>query len=86
MSHKKIEIRYFANIRELIGKAEETYETSADTVAALRCELAARDERYDNALKSGRVLRTAVNHMMVDEQTAFADGDEVAFFPPVTGG
>lgn len=86
MSQKKISIRYFAKIREMVGKSEEECETQAATVADLRAELVARGGVYENALKASQVLRTAVNQYMVAEETPIADGDEVAFFPPVTGG
>ena len=86
MNSKKIYIRYFAKVRELIGCSEEGYQTQSDTVAALRVELANRGGAYKEALEAGQVLRTAVNQYMVAEDTAIGDGDEVAFFPPVTGG
>lgn len=86
MSTKKIEIRYFASVREALGKASEIYETQAKTVQEIRAELAGREEPYQSALQAGKVLRTAVNHVMVPESTFIDDGDEVAFFPPVTGG
>lgn len=86
MNEKKIEIRYFASVREALGKATEICETQAKTVQELRAELSGRDDLYQSALQAGKVLRTAVNHVMVPESTLINDGDEVAFFPPVTGG
>ena len=86
MSSKKIDIRYFAKVREVIGLSEEVFETQAATVAELRTELMNRGGGYEAALQAGQVLRTAVNQYMVAEETPINDGDEVAFFPPVTGG
>ena len=86
MSEKQINLRYFAKVRETLGKGQETYQTKAATVAELRVELAAQGGVYAEALKEGQVLRTAVNQYMVAEDTTISAGDEVAFFPPVTGG
>lgn len=86
MSYKKVNIRYFAKIREMIGCSEEQYQTQANDVAGLRMELAAKNNIYTAALGNDQVLRTAVNQYMVSEETEIHDGDEVAFFPPVTGG
>jgi len=82
----KIEVRYFASVREALG-AGENVEAGADSrVADLRDRLAARGGRHAETLGRQRVLRTARNRVLCDEQTALADGDEVGFFPPVTGG
>ena len=86
MSEKQINLRYFAKVRETVGKTQESYQTSATTVGELRIELAAQGGAYAEALKEGQVLRMAVNQYMVPEDTAINAGDEVAFFPPVTGG
>lgn len=86
MSYKQINIRYFAKIREMIGTSEEQYQTQANNVADLRVELAIKSDAYTAALGVDQVLRTAVNQYMVSEETEIHDGDEVAFFPPVTGG
>lgn len=82
-----IQLRYFASVREAIGRAEERFETRAATLAALRDELIARGEPHAGALARGRAVRIALNQVMVrDEATPLPDGAEVAFFPPVTGG
>lgn len=77
-------ILYFASLREQIGYASETLELPADvaTVGALRRWLGVRH----TALLTAKNLRTAVNQHICDMETVLADGDEVAFFPPVTGG
>ena len=82
----KIQLRYFASIREAIGSGSETLETSATSLAALRDELIARGGAHAEALARGRAVRVSLNQTMADESAALADGAEVAFFPPVTGG
>lgn len=82
----KIQLRYFASIREAIGTGSETVETAAATLAALRDELIARGGAHAEALARGRAVRVSLNQTMADESATLADGAEVAFFPPVTGG
>ena len=82
----RISIKYFASIREAVGKGAESLETTATTVAALRDELIARGEGYAESLARGRAVRVALNQTLSDESAALMDGAEVAFFPPVTGG
>ncbi|WP_137895907.1 molybdopterin converting factor subunit 1 [Ramlibacter sp. 2FC] len=82
----KVHIRYFASIRESLGQGAETVETAAATLAVLREELIARGGAYAESLARGRAVRVALNQAMSEESAALADGAEVAFFPPVTGG
>ena len=82
----KIQVRYFASIREAIGQPGEVRETQATTLAALRDELIASSDTYAQCLARGRAVRMALNQNLSDEAAALADGAEVAFFPPVTGG
>ena len=82
----KIQLRYFASIREAIGHGSETIETAAATLAVLRDELIARGGAHAEALAHGRAVRMSLNQTMADESAALSDGAEVAFFPPVTGG
>jgi sulfur-carrier protein len=82
----KIQLRYFASIREAIGSGSETLDTAAATLAALRDELVARGGAHAEALARGRAVRVSLNQTMADESAALSDGAEVAFFPPVTGG
>ncbi len=82
----KIQLRYFASIREAIGSGSETLDTAAATLAALRDELIARGGAHAEALARGRAVRVSLNQTMADESAALSDGAEVAFFPPVTGG
>jgi molybdopterin synthase sulfur carrier subunit len=82
----KIQLRYFASIREAVGTGSESLDTVAATLAVLRDELIARGGGYAEALARGRAVRVSLNQTMVDEAAALSDGAEVAFFPPVTGG
>ena len=82
----KIQLRYFASIREAIGNGSETLDTAAATLAALRDELIARGGAHAEALARGRAVRVSLNQTMADEAAPLGDGAEVAFFPPVTGG
>ncbi len=81
----QLNIKYFASVREALGKDSERISTAASSVAGLRAELIAKGEPYASALANPR-LRAAVNHAMVADDAAVSGGDEVAFFPPVTGG
>ena len=81
-----ITVRYFASIREAMGASSEVLATTATTVGALREELMARSEAAANALAHGKAVRMALNQEMCQDDAALKAGDEVAFFPPVTGG
>lgn len=82
-----VKVLYFAGLREAVGTAVESVAVPAgvSTVADLRAHLAGRGERWA-ALARAKNLRAAVNQAMVDVSAKVVDGDEVAFFPPVTGG
>ena len=83
----KITVRYFASIREAIGTGLEPVQTTAATLGALRDELIARGGPHADSLARGKAVRMALDQLMVsDEAAPLADGAEVAFFPPVTGG
>ena len=82
----KVQVRYFASVREALGKGSESLETGAATLGALRDELVARGGSYAVALARGKAVRMALDQEMCDEAAALAEGAEVAFFPPVTGG
>jgi molybdopterin converting factor subunit 1 len=83
-----VEVLYFAWLRERIGCACETVVLPADVrdVAGLIALLRARGGGYEAAFSLGRVVRAAVNQDFALPDTKVAAGDEVAFFPPVTGG
>lgn len=85
-SGKNIKLIYFASVREAIGLSEEQWITQAQTVLELRKELIERGSPYAEGLAAQKVLRYGVNQYMVDGNALIKDGDDVAFFPPVTGG
>jgi molybdopterin synthase sulfur carrier subunit len=84
----KVKLLYFAGLREQLGKPGEELELSAamSTVAGLRTHLMARGGAWQSALAQGKALRVAVNQEVAQPATPVKPGDEVAFFPPVTGG
>ena len=82
----KVSVRYFASLREALGTSGETLDTQAATLGALRDELLARGGVHAQALARGKAVRLALNQVMSSEDAALAEGAEVAFFPPVTGG
>ena len=82
----QITVRYFASIREAMGTGSESLQTAAATVGALRAELMGKSEAAAQALAEGRAVRMALNQDMCDGAAVLKNGDEVAFFPPVTGG
>lgn len=81
-----LRVLYFASVREALGVASEDWPASAATVADLRAELVARGQPWAEALAADRALRCAINQQMCAPSSPLQDGDEVAFFPPVTGG
>jgi molybdopterin synthase sulfur carrier subunit len=81
-----LRVKYFASIREAVGRGSETLQTRSGTLGALRDELIARGEPYAAALARGKSVRMALEQEMCEESAALREGCEVAFFPPVTGG
>jgi molybdopterin synthase sulfur carrier subunit len=82
----KLTVRYFASIREALGSSEAIDVADGSTVGGVRDALIARGGPHATALARGRALRSALNQVLCDESTTLADGAELAFFPPVTGG
>ena len=82
----RVNLKYFASIREAIGQGGESLVTSAATLQDLRDELIARGGAYAEVLAHGRAVRMALNQDLCEASAALSDGCEVAFFPPVTGG
>jgi molybdopterin synthase sulfur carrier subunit len=84
----KIELRFFASVREALGTAEEVVDVpeGVATVGDVRAWLRTRGGAWADALAEGRTLRMACNHVMIEPSTRLTEGCEVAFFPPVTGG
>jgi molybdopterin synthase sulfur carrier subunit len=83
----QIKVLYFAALREALGTSGETLALpdGGTTLGAVRAQIAARGGDWE-ALARMNNLRAAINQRMAEPDAAVADGDEVAFFPPVTGG
>jgi molybdopterin synthase sulfur carrier subunit len=83
-----IRLVYLARLREAFGAGGETLRLPPGdaTVAALLDALRARGGAYAEELGAGRAVRVAVNHALATPAQAVHEGDEVALFPPVTGG
>ena len=83
-----VTLRYFAWVRERIGRAEEHVELPAavTTVAEVMTWLKARGPEYEHAFERAGIIRAAIDQMHVKPQTPIAGAREIAFFPPVTGG
>lgn len=82
-----IKIIYFAKTRETIGKSSESFELAPgiNTVTSVIETLVARGNPYNVAFEDERIL-AAINQEMVSLASRVVDDDELAFFPPVTGG
>ena len=83
-----VQVLYFAWLRERAGRSEERVELpdGVATVGGLIAHLAGLDEAHAAAFAHAGLVRAAVNQEFASPDGAVADGDEVAFFPPVTGG
>ena len=82
----KLQVRYFASIREALGPGEIIDAPPGATLVQLRDLLIERSPAHAAALARGRALRCALNQALSDESAQIGEGAEVAFFPPVTGG
>jgi sulfur-carrier protein len=82
----KLDVLYFAWLRERIGLGQERVETNAQTVSALVEELRAREDRYDLAFSDLASVRVAVDQELTTFDAPLTEAREVAFFPPMTGG
>ncbi|BDA14379.1 molybdopterin synthase sulfur carrier subunit [Aeromonas caviae] len=80
-----IKVLFFAQVRELVGCDELSLPCDYASADALRAALSERGDKWALALEAGKLL-VAVNQTLVPLDTPLHDGDEVAFFPPVTGG
>ena len=83
-----VTLLYFAGLRESLGCSREQVALPAGTatVSSLIDQLRSRDDRWTAAFAPGARWRVAVNQQMADLATPVKPGDEIAFFPPVTGG
>jgi len=84
----KLQLRFFASLREGLGLSEESVSTPPEvkTIADLRLLLIGRGQPWSEVLASSKVIRCALNQEMVKDSTLLEEDAEVAFFPPVTGG
>ena len=83
-----IKILYFARIKEAVNYSTEELDLPADvsTITALKNYLSLRGDTWANLFNGKQVVRAAINHALVDDLAVIQAGDEVALFPPVTGG
>lgn len=82
----KLEVLYFAWLRERIGEGREVLETEAATVMDLVEELRAREPRYALAFSDLSAVRVAIDQELTEFDASLSGAREVAFFPPMTGG
>ena len=84
----KIKVLYFARLKEAVNYSSEEIDLpeAIKTITALKNYLSQRGEIWANLFDGKQVVRAAINHALVDDLATFQAGDEVAFFPPVTGG
>jgi molybdopterin synthase sulfur carrier subunit len=83
-----ITVLYFARLRESLGQSSESIALPATVrnLEGLRALLISRGGPWGEELAPGKPVRAAINQTMAHGNSPLADGDEVAFFPPVTGG
>ena len=83
-----MKVKYFAWVRERVGKAEETIEPPASvrTIEELIAWLSEQSEAYAHAFEKPKVIRAAINRTHVKVGATIAGAKEIAFFPPMTGG
>ena len=82
-----LRVLFFASLREQLGVAEQALDVPVPaTVGALVTQLRARGETWSEVLAAGKRWRVAVNQDMATLETPLKAGDEIAIFPPVTGG
>jgi sulfur-carrier protein len=83
-----VTLRYFAWIRERIGRSEERLDLPPElaTIADLIGWLKGKGPEYEAAFERAEVIRAAIDQAHVTRTTAIAGAREIAFFPPVTGG
>ncbi|AAW85437.1 molybdopterin synthase sulfur carrier subunit [Aliivibrio fischeri] len=80
-----ITVLFFAQTKELVGTDKLELSGEYATAEAIRQELSQKGDKWDLALEKGKLL-VAINQTISSLDSTVSDGDEVAFFPPVTGG
>jgi molybdopterin synthase sulfur carrier subunit len=88
MREAAVKVLYFAWLRQKVGAGEEDVAPPAavNTVAALVAWLKAKSPQHAAAFANIQAVRVAINQEFADWNAPIAEGDEIAFFPPVTGG
>ena len=83
-----LRVLYFARLREALGLAQEdiTLPAGIGDIASLMTWLSARGAPWQQEFGAGGRLRAAINQQLAGSESRFKNGDEIAFFPPVSGG
>lgn len=83
-----IKVLYFARLKESLNYSTEEMALPANikTILQLKQHLALRGDAWTSLFSGKQIVRAAINHALVDDTEVIKAGDEVAFFPPVTGG
>ncbi|WP_457668458.1 molybdopterin converting factor subunit 1 [Thiolapillus sp.] len=83
-----IRLLYFASLRDRLGSSGENIDLPEDTgdIATLKAYLARRGGVWKDIFAEDELVLAAVNQEMAQSDTSIKDGDEIGFFPPVTGG
>ena len=83
-----ITVLYFARLKESLNYSTEEMDLpeGVKTIAQLKTHLAKRGKAWADLFNGKQTIRAAINHALVDNEATIKNGDEVAFFPPVTGG
>ncbi len=83
-----ITVLYFARLKESLNYTSEQIELPQPqtSIAQLKQHLAQRGDAWSQVFTGKQLIRAAINHALVEDFAIINDGDEVAFFPPVTGG
>ena len=82
-----MKILYFSWLRECIGLSSEIYTTDQTTINGLIEELINREPRYEKAFGNLKIIKVAIDHELIaDMETSIVGVNEIAFFPPMTGG